>query len=157
MTQTPDFMTDMMDQARQTVEAGVQASTRMWDATTRFATLTPVFSPRFEDIKTGNERMTRNFAPVMRESFDLFAGAMNAQVRSNLDFFKRTIDKTHSGKDVNWSAAAQETMRDAFGTMRSGFDVVAETGTKMMKSWASLFGECCGEKCDAKAAPKPVK
>lgn len=157
-TQTPDFMQEMVDQTRQTFEVGLNATNRMWDAVTRMMTGPVCMPTRFEDFRGCNERFNRQFTPVVKDNFDTFNSAVNTQMRNNLEFFKRSMDKAQSGsKDFNWTGYAQDTLKDAFGTVRCGLDLAGETSTKVMKNWMSLFTEC-GEKCESKAAPaKPMK
>lgn len=151
-TQTPDFMQEVLDQARQTFEVGLSATNRMWDAAARMMTGAVCIPTRFEDFRNCNERMTRQFAPVMKDNLETVNHAVSTQMRNNMDFFKRSMDKVQAGsKELNWVDFAQDTMKDAFGTMRCGMDLAGETGAKVMKNWLSMFTEC-GEKCDARPA-----
>lgn len=156
--QTPEFMQEMMDQTRQTFEAGITATTRMWDAAGKAMGTATCVPSKIEDIRGCNERITRNFAPVMRDNLEMMTQAFNTQFKTNMDFLKRSFEKTQGGKDFDWTRATQDTMKDAFSTMRSQIDFVGETGAKAARNWSNLFVECACDRTDAgKMPPKPAK
>jgi len=147
--QNSEFFQDVMEQTRQTLDSGFQATTRMWDAASRMFTQPGCFPMKFEEFQGCGDRMNRMVAPMMRDNVDVVSHALDAQFKSNVDFFRRSFDKVQGkGKDVNWTQAAQDTIRDAFSAMRSGIEIAGETGSKVAKNWSNLLGECCGEKTE---------